>query len=85
MRQLTSHSLVGLHQVVFVLNAKAESVKEVMTAQCGCGVMGVGGNKGGQGTSLKVAETRIVLINSHLAASQNKVEKRNANVSQIMQ
>jgi hypothetical protein len=31
-----------------------------------------------------VEETKVVLINSHLAASQKKVEKRNANVAQIM-
>jgi len=48
------------------------------------GIMGVGGNKGAIAVSLHMAETSIVVVNSHLAASQSKVAKRNANVNTII-
>jgi endonuclease/exonuclease/phosphatase family metal-dependent hydrolase len=46
--------------------------------------LGVGGNKGAIGCSVKVCETKIGLVNSHLAASQSKVQRRNQNVTQIL-
>ena len=53
-------------------------------AQVGTGILGVGGNKGAIGCSVKICETRIGLVNSHLAASQSKVQRRNMNVQQIL-
>ncbi len=46
--------------------------------------MGVGGNKGAIGCSIKVCETKIAVVNAHLAASQSKVQRRNQNVNQII-
>lgn len=45
--------------------------------------MGVGGNKGAIGCSIKIGETKLAVVNAHLAASQSKVQRRNQNVNQI--
>jgi len=39
--------------------------------------LGVGGNKGAIGCSIKVCETKLAVVNAHLAASQSKVQRRN--------
>lgn len=40
-------------------------------------------NKGGVGISLRVDDTHMAFISSHLAAHQGKVAQRNADVAEI--
>jgi hypothetical protein len=44
----------------------------------------IGVNKGGVCITLKVDDTHLCFINSHLAAHQNKVAARNADVAEIV-
>lgn len=75
---------MGLFQLILCRTDKYDQISEVQLAQVGTGILGVGGNKGAIGCSVKVSETRIGLVNSHLAASQSKVQRRNNNVTQIL-
>ena len=68
---------MGLFQIVLYKKTIQHLVKEHSLAQVGTGILGVGGNKGAIGCSIKVCETKVAIINAHLAASQSKVQKRN--------
>jgi tartrate dehydratase alpha subunit/fumarate hydratase class I-like protein len=68
---------MGLFQVVLVKKAIQHLISEHSLAQVGTGILGVGGNKGAIGCSIKVCETKIAVANAHLAASQSKVQRRN--------
>ncbi len=50
----------------------------------GCGVMGVGGNKGGVAVSFSLFRRRIIVVSSHFAAHQENVEARNADYTKIV-
>eukprot|EP00347_Sterkiella_histriomuscorum_P006556 403352324 len=82
--KLASHGQVGLYQVILFRNDKKQLISDMQLAQIGTGILGVGGNKGAIGCSIKICETKICVINAHLAASQSKVSRRNQNVSQIL-
>jgi hypothetical protein len=56
----------------------------VTTASVGCGVMGVGGNKGGVAVSFSLFRRRIIVVCSHFAAHQEAVEARNADYAKIV-
>lgn len=75
---------MGLFQVILYKRDIASLLTEYQLAQVGTGILGVGGNKGAIGCSVKVCETKIAVVNAHLAASQSKVQKRNQNVNQII-
>ena len=68
---------MGLFQIVLFKKTIQHLIKEHSLAQVGTGILGVGGNKGALGCSIKVCETKVAIINAHLAASQSKVQKRN--------
>jgi tartrate dehydratase alpha subunit/fumarate hydratase class I-like protein len=68
---------MGLFQIVLYKKTIQHLIKEHSLAQVGTGILGVGGNKGAIGCSIKVCETKVAIINAHLAASQSKVQKRN--------
>ena len=82
--KLASHVQMGLFQVVFYKKSIGKLISEHQLAQVGTGILGVGGNKGAIGCSLKIGETKLAVINAHLAASQSKVQRRNQNVNQII-
>lgn len=73
MEKLASHVQMGLFQVVYFKKAAQSLITEHQLAQVGTGILGVGGNKGAIGCSLRLGETRLAVVNAHLAASQSKV------------
>ena len=75
---------MGLFQVVLVKKSIQHLISAHSLAQVGTGILGVGGNKGAIGCSIKVGETKVAIVNAHLAASQSKVQRRNQNVNQII-
>ncbi len=68
---------MGLFQIVLFKKTIKQLIKEHSLAQVGTDILGVGGNKGAIGYSIKVCETKVAIINAHLAASQSKVQKHN--------
>ncbi|WIA12339.1 hypothetical protein OEZ85_012390 [Tetradesmus obliquus] len=81
---------VGLRQmsgVLVLVFARAElepHIGEVATASVACGVMGYGGNKGAVAVSFSLFRRRVVIVSSHFAAHQDKVESRNADYAKIV-
>jgi|LauGreDrversion4_2_1035121.scaffolds.fasta_scaffold151513_3 hypothetical protein len=64
---------MGLFQVVMVKKSIQHLIAEHSLAQVGTGILGIGANKGAIGCSIKFQETKIAVVNAHLAASQSKV------------
>jgi hypothetical protein len=80
--------LIGLLLLIYASPAIDESISSVSSTSVGTGLMGYMGNKGAVATRLVLGETtRLVFVNSHLAAGsdKNSVERRNWDSSQIVQ
>ncbi|KAI9700315.1 MAG: hypothetical protein M1836_002330 [Candelina mexicana] len=84
---VAEQQLIGLLLLIYASPKVAPMVNSVSTTSVGTGVMGYMGNKGAVTARLVLGETtRLVFINSHLAAGTEKgsVERRNWDVSQIL-
>ncbi|KAJ5775429.1 uncharacterized protein N7511_000440 [Penicillium nucicola] len=80
--------LIGLLLLIYASPAIDESISSVSSTSVGTGLMGYMGNKGAVATRLVLGETtRLVFVNSHLAAGsdKNSLERRNWDSSQIVQ
>jgi phosphatidylinositol-bisphosphatase len=80
--------LIGLLLLIYASPAVGDSVSSISTTSVGTGLMGYMGNKGAVAARLVLGETtRLVFINSHLAAGsdKNSLERRNWDSSQIVQ
>ncbi|KAI9712876.1 MAG: hypothetical protein M1812_006745 [Candelaria pacifica] len=84
---VAEQQLIGLLLLVYASPKVAPMVSSVSTTSVGTGVMGYMGNKGAVTARLLLGETtRLVFINSHLAAGIEKgsVERRNWDAAQIL-
>ncbi|KAK8246642.1 phosphatase family protein-like protein [Phyllosticta capitalensis] len=83
---VAEQQLIGLLLLVFASPSVAPEVRSVSTTSVGTGLMGYMGNKGGVSARIVLGETtRMVFINSHLAAGADKtaLERRNWDAAQI--
>lgn len=80
---LAGRQLSGALVLVYVRRRLAAALGAPLTASAACGIMGVGGNKGGVGVRVSLHRKALVFVNCHLAAHQNAVRKRNDNVATI--
>lgn len=83
---VAEQQLIGLLLLVYISPKFVSEVKSISTTSVGTGVMGVMGNKGAVTARLVLGETtRLVFINSHLAAGADKAAlgRRNWDASQI--
>ncbi|GAA5954018.1 hypothetical protein JCM3765_000725 [Sporobolomyces pararoseus] len=64
-----------------------EKLQSVQVATAGCGIFNLMGNKGAVGIRLKLKteETSWTFVTAHLAAHQNKVERRNRDWKEIVE
>ena len=69
--------------MVFVHNSIAHLCSEVVSAAVATGMGNTLGNKGGVGISFFVGNTKILIVNSHLAAHDKAVKQRNADYLKI--
>jgi phosphatidylinositol-bisphosphatase len=79
-KMLTKIRMFGLFLIIYVnesLIAK-NYIKEVYLSSVACGILDFVGNKGSVGVSMKIHESRVCFVCSHLAADTDKLEKRNA-------
>jgi phosphatidylinositol-bisphosphatase len=86
-RLVAEQQLIGLLLLIYASPATYPHVKSVSTTSVGTGVMGYMGNKGAVTARLVLGETtRLVFINSHLAAGADKaaLERRNWDAGQIV-
>lgn len=80
---VSTRHLVGMSLCVYVSRSLFKFISNINTSICGTGIMGVGGNKGAVAVRLKVHDTSLVFICSHLAANKNKVQERNQDYKTI--
>ena len=79
-----SHTLQAIHLMLFVHKAIEPIISNVSSAAIACGMANKLGNKGGVGISFDIAKTRMLIINSHLSAHQDKTDERNFQVWKIL-
>jgi len=79
------HSLMQMRIAVLAKAPIAKQITNINVSREATGIGGVIGNKGGVVTTFDLADTRMAFINSHLAAHQNKTEKRNEDVAEVLQ
>ena len=79
--------LMGMLLLIYAVDELADRISSANATSVGTGVMGYLGNKGAVAVRLLIGETtRLVFINSHLAAGSEKsnMERRNWDVGQIV-
>lgn len=84
---VAEQQLIGLLLLIYASPDVATDVRGVCTTSVGTGLGGVMGNKGAVTARLVLGETtRLVFVNSHLAAGADKtsLERRNWDASQIL-
>lgn len=85
-RLVAEQQLLGLLLLIYASPEVQPHVKAVSTTSVGTGLMGYMGNKGAVTARIVLGETtRLVFVNSHLAAGADKtsLERRNWDASQI--
>eukprot|EP01047_Picozoa_sp_COSAG01_P035626 COSAG01_NODE_2745_length_7150_cov_3.617643_3_plen_628_part_00 len=75
--------LVGLFCAVYVHRDHLPFLQDVQVKAIGCGLGGFAGNKGGVLVRLKLYETELTFVNTHLAAHMNHVSKRNEDFESV--
>ncbi|KZV66755.1 DNase I-like protein [Peniophora sp. CONT] len=80
-----TENLVGLFSCVLVRQRERTSIRDVGVSTVKRGAGGRYGNKGGIVCRMTIDDTSIALVNAHLAAGQNKVRSRNADLTAIIE
>ena len=84
---VSSVRLVGMMLLVYARRELQPHISLVRSATVGTGregkMVGLRGNKGAVGVSLRLHQTSLCLVNSHLAAHQLDTEKRNEDFHHI--
>lgn len=81
--ELATVRFVGMQLTLVIKKELRMNIKQCHTEMVGTGTLKYG-NKGGIGISIKLNESFICFINSHLAAHQSEVERRNEDYNEIM-
>ncbi|CBJ29438.1 conserved unknown protein [Ectocarpus siliculosus] len=76
--------LVGTWLAVFVRASMLKQVSDVRSATVSAGMMGVMGNKGGVGIRLRLRDSSLCFVSSHLAAHRENIKARNENYQKIL-
>ncbi|KAL3882206.1 hypothetical protein ACJMK2_028574 [Sinanodonta woodiana] len=82
-RKVKSIRLVGVLLIVFIKTEHVDDVSLIDTDSVPTGILGLMGNKGGVGIRFTLQNTSLCFINSHLAAHQEEIERRNQDYKDI--
>ncbi|KAG5643240.1 hypothetical protein DXG03_001289 [Asterophora parasitica] len=80
-----TESLIGLFSCIFVKTSERGHVRDASITSIKRGMGGRYGNKGGIVSRFVIEDSSICLINCHLAAGQNALRARNADVAAILE
>ena len=76
--------MMGCYMAVYVWRGCKDRIRGASRSHVKSGLLaGRLGNKGGVGISLKLGTTRLLFVNAHLAAHEDKVALRLANIAKI--
>lgn len=76
--------MMGCYMAIYVWRGCKDRIRGASRSHVKSGLLaGRVGNKGGVGISLKLGTTRLLFVNAHLAAHEDKVALRLANVAKI--
>lgn len=75
--------LVGMFMVVFVKEGVKEAITELECGSAGTGLLGMMGNKGAVVVRFKLRQTSVCIVNCHLAAHTEELERRNQDYNDI--
>ncbi|KAI8894695.1 Endonuclease/exonuclease/phosphatase [Globomyces pollinis-pini] len=81
--KVISKQLVGMLILIYSKVEHVEIISEITTASIGTGLLGMIGNKGAVGVRMRIRDSYFTFVNSHLAADQNMVDKRNLDFKDI--
>ena len=84
-RHIYSQHLVGILLCIFAKESVAPYIQDVRYNTVGVGLMGMMGNKGGVSIRLKLYDSSICFVSSHLAAHRENVSGRNSDVKNILE
>ena len=74
---VASETLCAIHLVIFIRNSLIKNISKVRAKNVKTGAKNMLGNKGAVGISFNIFKLSIMIINCHLAASQNRSLQRN--------
>ncbi|KAL1409612.1 hypothetical protein Q8F55_003607 [Vanrija albida] len=80
---VSSIQYVGVLLIVIARSELRPEVRMVQESARGIGLMGFGGNKAGVAVRLKVHDTTLCFVNSHLAAWKEYLERRRSDYIQL--
>ncbi|PFH47162.1 hypothetical protein AMATHDRAFT_152813 [Amanita thiersii Skay4041] len=80
-----TESLVGLFSCIFIKASERLALRDVAVTTVKRGMGGRYGNKGGIVARLVIGDSSVCMINCHLAAGQNAVRRRNADITAILE
>jgi phosphatidylinositol-bisphosphatase len=79
-----AHTLSAIHIMVFIHRYLWRYCWDIKTGHVATGIANVIGNKGGVQVGFNLGRTSLLFTNAHLAAHQNKMKERTANLTRIM-
>ncbi|KAK3580413.1 hypothetical protein CHS0354_012436 [Potamilus streckersoni] len=82
-RKVKSIRLVGVLLIVFIKTEHVDDVSLIDTDSVPTGILGIMGNKGGVGIRFTIQNTSLCFVNSHLAAHQEEIDRRNQDYKDI--
>lgn len=80
---IAAHTLQAIHVILFVHKSIKHQCSNVVTAAVATGMGNTMGNKGAVGIAFSIGETRLLVVNAHLAAHDKAVKQRNADFERI--
>lgn len=80
-----TESLVGLFSLTFVKHSERVALRDIAVTTVKRGMGGRYGNKGGIISRFVIEDSSICFINCHLAAGQNSIRARNADIASFLE
>lgn len=84
-QMISQRSMVGLLLCLLVRKNHLPRIQHIHSSATACGVLGLGGNKGGVAIRMQYYDTTLCFICSHLAAHRENVNGRNQDFANILQ